>query len=317
MIKGQTVSFKIEDMSLEGQGLGRTEGVVVFVPGAVPGDVVEAEITKVKKNYCFSRLVDVKEPSPDRETEFDCPGYEKGCGGCIYGELSYGGQLALKERQVREKIARLGGVADPVVRQIIGMEEEDNEGNGEFRYRNKAQFPVSTGGIITRKGGIVENLGEPAVGFYRQKSHTVVDCPDCYIQSAPAMAAADALRRFMAEDNITAWDPKWEKGLMRHLIVKTGFTTGEVMVILVINGKGIPNVQKLIEMMDDAIYQVGYSLESVAINVNKDAKSPEIMGEDTTIIAGSPVITDVISGLTFEISPTSFYQINPVQVEKL
>ncbi|MBQ0079609.1 MAG: class I SAM-dependent RNA methyltransferase, partial [Eubacterium sp.] len=298
MVKGQRVQVKIHDMSFEGQGIGRAEGVVIFVPGTVPGDVAEVEITKAKKNYCFSKLIEIVEESPDRIDDFDCPFFGKGCGGCVYGNLSYEGQLALKENQVREKIARLGGIENPTVNPIIGMLPDDNEGMGEFRYRNKAQFPVSTGGIITRKGGIVENLGEPAVGFYKPKSHEVVDTPDCYIQSMAAMAAADALRRFMEEDNITAWDPKWEKGLMRHLIVKTGFATGEVMVILVINGKGIPNAPKLIEMLDDAIYDVGYSLECVAVNTNKDPKSNEIMGEDTVVIAGKPVITDMIGDLT-------------------
>jgi 23S rRNA (uracil1939-C5)-methyltransferase len=140
------------------------------------------------------------------------------------------------------------------------------------------------------------------------------------------MAAADALRRFMAEDNITAWDPKWGKGLIRHLVVKTGFVTGQVMVIIVINGKGIPNAEKLIEMLDDAIYEVGYSLESVVLNIKKgkpnDGKkvvsdNGSIMGDENIVIAGSPVIKDEIGGLEFEISPMSFYQVNPVQVERL
>ncbi|MDO4393202.1 MAG: 23S rRNA (uracil(1939)-C(5))-methyltransferase RlmD [Bacillota bacterium] len=317
MNKGDRIEILIEDMSFEGQGIGRWEGIVVFVPHTVPGDKALAEITKVKKNYCFSRLVEIIEESPDRIDEFDCESCDKGCGGCVYSKLSYEGQLKLKEHQVREKIARLGGIEDPLIRPIIGMNEDDNEGMGPYRYRNKAQFPVSTGGIITRKGGIVENLGEPAVGFYKNKSHQVVDCPDCYIQSMAAMAAADALRTFMEEDNITAWDPKWEKGLIRHLIVKTGFMTKAVMVILVINGKGIPNAQKLVEMLDDAVYEAGYNLESVAININKEANSKEIMGDDTQIIAGSNVISDMIGDLTFEISPTSFYQVNPVQVTRL
>ena len=185
-----------------------------------------------------------------------------------------------------------------------------------FYYRNKAQFPISTGGIITRKGGIVENLGEPAVGFYKPRSHEVVNCYDCMLQSPAAMAAADALRQFMEEDNITAWDERWEKGLMRHLIVKTAFGTGEVMVILVINGKGIPNAPKLIELLDDAIYEAGFNLESVVINVNKK-KTSEIMGDECIPIAGKPTINEVVGDLTFEISPMSFYQVNPVQMEKL
>ena len=331
MEKGQIVEVRIEDMSHEGQGIGRADGLVVFVPGTVVGDLAKAQLTKVKKNYAFSRLVEIVEYSTARDEEFACEYFDQGCGGCPLGGIRYDAQLELKERQVREKIQRLAGVEDPVIRPIIGMGPEDNEGLGYYRYRNKAQFPVSTGGIITRKGGLVENLGEPAVGFYRPKSHEVVDCGDCYLQSMAAMAAADALRTFMEEDNITAYDPKWDKGLIRHLIVNTAFTTGEVMVILVINGKGIPNVSKLVEMLDDAIYEVGYSLESVVLNIKKaegvkkarsereqaQAMSGEIMGDENIFIAGKNVIRDVFGDLEFEISPNSFYQVNPVQMKRL
>lgn len=329
MEKGQIFDITIEDMSNEGQGIGRAEGMVVFVPGAVVGDRVKVCLTKVKKNYALSKPVEILEYSSRRNEAFDCASFENGCGGCPYGKLDYDTQLEIKERIVRERIKRLAGIENPQIRSIIGMTGDDNEGSGCYRYRNKAQFPVSTGGIITRKGGIVENLGDPAVGFYRAKSHEVVNCDDCYLQSMAAMAAADALRQFMEEDNITAWDPKWEKGLMRHLIVKTGFTTGEVMVILVINGNGVPNIQKLVEMLDDAIYEAGFSLESVVINIKKNTGGKsgkvnnipggagEIMGDENVIAAGKPVIKDMIGDLEFEISPASFYQVNPVQTKRL
>lgn len=370
-------------MTEAGQGVGRSNGLAIFVKGAVIGDVVTAELTKVKKNYAFGRLLTVEEPSDDR-IEALCP-YSGQCGGCAYGELSYEAQLALKEKQVRDKLVRLGGVvgleksldADgmlgsdgapgagdmpgseetfagaeasaavvsvhaPRLRPIIGMEEP-------FRYRNKATMPVWTGGVITRKGGIVENLGTPAVGFYQAKSHDVVDCYDCFLQSEPAMAAAEALRQFMISDNITAYDPKWEKGLLRHLVVRTARGTGEVMVILVLNGKGIPNAVKLVEMLDDAIYNlppsedgVEYNLESVILNVNKaegkaskgkkDQKGGKpgkgqgvsrgqnggsIFGTECITLAGKPTILEQVGDLQFEISPLSFYQVNPVQMEAL
>ncbi len=376
---GQVVEVKIEDMSREGQGIGRAGGLVIFVPGAVAGDVVRAELTKVKKNYAFSRLLEILELSPWRgqsSIESICASFAKCCGGCPYGGLVYEAQLWIKERQVRQVLQRIAGVDDPLVRPIVGMSAEDNEGFGPYRYRNKAQFPVSTGGIITRKGGIVENLGDPMVGFYRAKSHEVVDCGDCYLQSMAAMAAADALRAFMEEDHITAWDPKWGKGLIRHLIVKTAFATREVMVILVINGKGIPNGQKLVEMLDEAIYETGYSLESVVLSMKKGggpacpggvikangaagnrggakgnrasrgggkkakkngrgqmslssvssgagrtslpaALGGEVMGDENIVLAGKPVIRDMVGGLAFEISPASFYQVNPVQMQRL
>ncbi len=318
MEKGQIVHLTIEDMTGEGQGVGRSDGLAVFVKGAVVGDIVEAELTKVKKSYAFGRLCKILKPSPER-IEPLCP-YMGQCGGCLYGALSYEGQLALKEKQVRDKLIRLGGLTDPAVRPIIGMEEP-------FRYRNKASMPVWTGGIITHKGGVVENLGEPAVGFYRAKSHEVIDCCDCLLQSEPAMAAAEALRQFMVSDHITAYDPKWEKGLMRHLVVKTARGTGEVMVVLVINGKGIPNGAKLVELLDDYIYDlpptengVEYSLESVVININrgKNGSLPgSIFGEECVTIAGKPTILEEVGGLQFEISPLSFYQVNPVQMERL
>ena len=376
-------------MTEAGQGVGRSNGLAVFVKGAVIGDVVTAELTKVKKNYAFGRLLTVDEPSADRIEAF-CP-YFGQCGGCAYGELSYDAQLALKEKQVRDKLIRLGGVAGleksldageslgaerasgtaekfdadgtpgvqepftgteaatgmplaqtPRLRPIIGMEEP-------FRYRNKATMPVWTGGVITRKGGILENLSTPAVGFYQAKSHDVVDCYDCFLQSEPAMAAAEALRQFMISDNITAYDPKWEKGLLRHLAVKTARGTGEVMVILVINGKGIPNAEKLVEMLDDAIYNlpqredgVEYNLESVILNVNKaegkgskgkkdqtggkpdkgqaasrGQRGGSIFGQECITLAGKPTILEQVGDLKFEISPLSFYQVNPVQMEAL
>ena len=304
--KGHQCQIRIEDMGSDGQGVGRADGLAVFVQGAVVGDLVTVELTKVKKRYAFSKLLQIDEASSQRIAPL-CE--MKGCGGCGLGRMSYESQLALKETQVRDKLMRLGGVENPKVNPIMGMEEP-------FRYRNKAQFPISTGGIITRKGGIIENLGEPAIGFYKTKSHEVVNCDDCMLQSEAAMAAACALRQFMEEDNITAWDDKWEKGLMRHLIVKTAFGTGEVMVVLVINGNGIPNGQKLVEMLDRAVYEAGYSLESVVLNVNKK-KTSRIMGEECVLMAGKQTILEQVGGMSFEISPLSFYQVNPAQMKVL
>ncbi len=339
MNKGDIYELTIEDMSAEGQGIGRIRGdgdapgMVVFVRGAVIGDTVRVKLTKVKKAFAFGRVEEILEPSEQRSEEFDCPYFTEGCGGCPWAQLSYDAQLQAKEKQVRNKLQRIAGIEDPRVLPIIGMEDDDNEGQGSFRYRDKASMPVSTGGIITRKGGIVENLGDPAIGFYQARSHEVVDCGDCYLQSMAAVAAADALRRFMTEDNITGFDPKWEKGLMRHLIVRTAFATGEVMVILVINGKGIPNAAKLVEMLDEAIYQTGYSLESVVLNINrasgknvernkkKDRReitaSGPLLGEEYITVAGKPAITDRLGGLDIEISPESFYQVNPAQMKRL
>ncbi|MBR4862666.1 MAG: 23S rRNA (uracil(1939)-C(5))-methyltransferase RlmD [Firmicutes bacterium] len=318
MEKGQILELKIEDMSSEGAGIGKADGFAVFVKNTVVGDVVKAELTKVKKNYGFGRVTEIVESSPWR-VEPVCE-HCSSCGGCTYGRLSYEAQLELKAKQVRDKISRLGGIAEPDMEPIIGMEEP-------YRYRNKASMPVSTGGLVTLKGGIVKPVHEPRIGFYQPKSHDVVDVQDCLLQSEPAMAAARALRQFMKEDNITSYDPRWEKGLMRHMIVRTAAGTGEVMVVLVINGKGIPNASKLVEMLDDAIYNVPvyeegplagveFNLESVVVNINKKNTS-EILGEECITIAGKPTIMEEVDGLQFEISPLSFYQVNREQMVKL
>ncbi|MHC1723925.1 MAG: 23S rRNA (uracil(1939)-C(5))-methyltransferase RlmD [Aminipila sp.] len=314
MEKGQKCQLLIDDLSDEGQGIGRVDGMAVFVKGAIPGDTVIADITKVKKNYAFAIASEIVTPSPYR-IESECQ-YAGQCGGCAYAGMNYEGQLKVKEKQVREKLIRLGGLENPKLNPIVGM---DNP----YAYRNKAQMPISTGGIITRKGGVVENLGPCSIGFYKAKSHDVVNCQECLLQTPPAAAIAQALRKFMKEDNITGYDPKWEKGLMRHLVVKTAMGTGEVMAILVINGKGIPNSAKLVEMMDEAVNAlparedgVEYSLESIVVNINKH-KTSEIMGKECLNIAGKPTILERVGDMEFEISPQAFYQVNPVQMKAL
>jgi len=311
---GQVYELEIQDISNEGEGIGHIDRMAVFVPGVTVGDTVKVELTKMKKNYVFAKLLEVIKPSRYR-TDLPCR-YAEACGGCTFQRMSYEGQLILKEKQIRDRLIRLAGIEDPKMNPIIGMDKP-------FRYRNKAQFPINCGGIVTRKGGIIENLGTCAIGFYKMKTHEVVNCDECLIQAPPAETAAKVLREFIQSDNITAYDPKWGKGLMRHLVVKTAFGTGEVMIILVVNGRGIPNSNKLVEMLDDAISKLSpredgsyYSLESVVLNVNKK-KGSEIMGEQCMTLAGKPTILEKVGNLNFEISPLSFYQVNPVQMEQL
>ena len=326
--KGDILELEIFDMTDDGRGIARYGGLVVFVSGCVVGDVVSARVTKVKKRFALAVCLEIVKESPWRipagwlemikdidgniaeeaDEEVFCP-YIDVCGGCAYGRITYDKELELKERHVQEKLTRIGGAQIDDFEPITAM-------TIPYRYRNKAQMQISTGGNIKRKGGIIENLGPAAVGFYEVRSHNVIDCLDCQIQSDAAVAAADALRQFMEEDHITAWDDKWEQGLMRHMVVRTAFGTGEVMVVLVINGKAIPNAPKLIEMLDDAIDAAGYSLESIWLNVNKE-KTSQIFGKDFLPLAGKNVITEQFGHLTVEISPASFYQVNPVMAEAL
>jgi 23S rRNA (uracil1939-C5)-methyltransferase len=306
-IIGSEIELEIIDISYEGKGIGKVEGFAVFVAETIPGDKAKVKLTKVKRNYAEGIVIELLTPSADRQDNF-CE-HATECGGCPLAGMTYESQLALKQRQVSERIKRLGGVDNPLIRPILGMKEPTG-------YRNKVTLPVSTGGNRKIKGGIIESLGEPAVGFYKVRSHEVVNCDDCQLQTAPSMAAAETLRRFMKDDNITAWDETWQQGLMRHLIVKTAFATKEVMVILVINGKGIPNIEKLIEMLDDAINETGFTMESLYMNINKD-KTSAIYGKDTLLLAGRKVIHDSIGNLAIDISPLSFYQINPAMTVKL
>ena len=331
MEKGQICELRIEDMSSEGSGIGRiaevesagsTEtGLVVFVPGTVPGDLAKVKLTKVKKRYAFGEVVEIVEASPDRIEEAVCP-YSDRCGGCPYIGIRYEAQLAIKEKQVREKLERIGGVdfGRAGFNPIIPAE-------GIYGYRNKAVMPISTGGLMTEKGGIQHPVHEPRIGFRPAKSHEVTDCTTCLLQTEAAMAAAEATRRFMDEDHICSYDKRWDKGLLHGMTVRTAFGTGEVMVIYDINGKGIPNAAKLIQYLDDAIYEAGlyddgsdadseepesyYTLESVVIR----------NGKKTETLAGKSTITDVVEvggrQLEFEISADSFYQVNHQQMQNL
>ncbi|MBQ1489980.1 MAG: 23S rRNA (uracil(1939)-C(5))-methyltransferase RlmD [Eubacterium sp.] len=312
----ELISVRIEDITDRGMGVGRMEdGMAVFVSGALPGDLVRCEVVKKKKRFANARTVEVLEESAERTDGFCAQSLS--CGGCPYEKITYDAQLRIKRQHVIDALTRLGGVEDPLVRPAVGMEEP-------YRYRNKAVTSISTGGIITKKGGIVVPVAEPAVGFYRARSHETVDCPVCLLQTEAAEAAAEALRQFMVEDHITGYDPKWERGLMRHMIVRTAMGTGEVMVIFVINGRGIPHAEKLVEMLAAAIEEIGqfedgtpwYSLESVILNTNT-AKEGGLYGDRTVVLAGKPTITECIRDMEFEVSPLSFYQVNPVQMEPL
>lgn len=312
--KGDIVQLTITDLGNEGQGIGRADGLAVFVKGAVPGDVVKATLVTVKKNYAIGQLNEMVECSADRiDPLCKLAGI---CGGCSMQSISYASQLVLKKKMVTDKLARLGGIQEPVVRDTLGMASP-------FAYRNKAQFAVNGGGIKRTKDGRWANERPCVIGFYQAKSHKVVACDHCMIQAEPAMRLAKALEGFMASDNVTAYDEDTGKGLIRHLIVKTGFQSGEVMAILVINGKGIPNGEKLAYLMDDAIDAIptddngfAYSLESVILNINKK-KNGEMMGDQSFLLAGKSSILDGIGDLSFEISPQSFYQVNPAQTKVL
>lgn len=279
--KGDIIETYVEDISGDGAGIGKVDGMAVFVDGCMPGDKVSARVVKAKKNYAIAELEKTTEYSEDRISPH-CPYYAK-CGGCTFQEYDYDAQLELKMKQVRDKLVRIGGIDEPIVREIIGQKTRDEDGTCyiPFKYRNKGDYPVWN------------NL----VGFYEKKSHKIVDVKECLLQSD----AADAITGAVRNNN---------NGEIKNVIVKTAFGTGEVMAVL--SCKAEPsNLEALIYAMDDAAGDAGYSLESVYTRINDKYRC----------VAGSRTITDEVEidgrTLKFEISAPSFYQVNTEQMKKL
>lgn len=287
---GENYEVYIDNMAHEGQGVGRIGGVATFVEGALIGEKVVAQIDKVYKNYVISHVVEILEKSHDRVKPL-CS-YANKCGGCSFQHLSYEGQLKYKTQKVKDNLERIGKVYTKV-HEIIGMKEPQ-------RYRNKAQFPV----------GMLD--GEVVTGFYAPRSHDIVPIESCMIQNEISDNIARTVRNWIKKYNVSVYDEKAGKGLIRHIVTRVAFKTGEVMVILVVNGKHIPYKEQLI----DALKKEIKGLKSVVLNINTK-RTNVIMGKDNITIYGSDNIIDYIKDIKFEISPLSFFQVNPVQTEVL
>lgn len=312
--------MEVFDVSTDGEGIGRIDGMVTFVPGLVPGDRATVEIVKQKKKTATGRVVSLDVPSADR-VEPLCPQFSR-CGGCTLQNLKYDAQLRLKEKQIRDRLERIFGGDFPEMEPIVGMQEP-------WRYRNKASYAVSAGRALIQEDGSVRNDGPVRVGFHDAHGRKITDCPDCLIQAPPAVAAAQALRQYLAETGVSVYDERNRKGKIRQLVVRTGFESGEVMVTVVTNGKKLPDLQLLGDLMYDAIDALNaedegasepdrpfYELRSLVINHNSNRSLAEVSTK-ADIIYGSRVIRDSASGLVFEISPFSFYQVNPPQMKRL
>lgn len=295
----------VTDVSTSGDGIGRIEGMVTFVPGLIPGDTADVRITSIKKHIARGRIEELKEYSPDR-TEPLCQYFGR-CGGCTLQNMKYQAQAELKNRQLRDRLQRLFGGSLPEFDEPAVMEDP-------WHYRNKAEYAVSAGGIKDDKHGGLKNTGTLRVGFYDRSSRHVTDVRNCLIQSEASEMAAYGLRRYVEESGISVYDEKTRRGRLRRMVVKVSSSTGEVMVILVINGKKVKDPQLLADIMDEAIAG-DYYLASVAAeyNTHRDVSVPGKF----EVIAGSDTIKDSFGGLEFEISPQSFYQVNPEMTEEL
>ena len=292
MKKDDIVTLKIEDLSSEGLGVGRCEdGMTLFVKDTVIGDVAEVKIMKMKKNYGFARLMNLIEPSADR-IDPPCP-VARQCGGCQIQAMIYAAQLQFKEKKVRNNLERIGKFENPPMEPIIGMQEP-------FRYRNKAQFPIGR----NRDGKLV-------AGFYAGRTHAIIDCQDCLLGAPVNEKILHLVLSHMEKFHIEPYNEETGKGLVRHVMTRVGFATGEIMVCLVVNGNKLPKA----ELLTEQLAQIP-GMTSITLNINKE-RTNVIMGRELSLLWGRDYIEDLIGAVRFRISPLSFYQVNPRQTEKL
>ncbi len=324
MKKNDTFVVTIEDMGVHGEGIGKYEGMAFFIKDAIVGDRILAGVTKLKKGYGYARLIEVLEPS-EKRVDARCT-VARQCGGCQMQHLRYDAQLALKQDKVRDNLQRIGGFSpallEEVMEPVVGMDEP-------FRYRNKAQFPVGT-----------DAKGEPVFGFYAARSHQVIPIQDCLLGVRENAQILEQVRTYMKQCHVAAYDETTGQGLVRHVLIRKGFHSGQVMVCLIINGDRLPQEEVLVALLCEV-----EGMHSISVNVNRE-RTNRILGDEVRLLWGEPFITDTIcqvreegidndrweetkegeySGdflptgerVTFEISPKSFYQVNPVQTEKL
>ena len=295
MQKNETAIVTIEDIGVNGEGIGRVDGYTLFIKDAVIGDVAEVKVTKAKKNYGYARLMRVITPSKDR-VEPVCP-HARRCGGCQIQEMSYERQLAFKQAKVKGNLERIGGFSPEVTEKtmdpIVGMDEP-------FYYRNKAQFPFGT-----------DKAGNPVTGFYAGRTHDIIENTDCALGISVNKEILELTLEFMKRYKIASYNETTGEGLIRHALIRYGFKTGEIMVCYVINGKKIPHAEVLVEKLS-AIK----GMTSITISQNRN-RTNVIMGETYETLWGQGYITDYIGDVRYQISPLSFYQVNPAQTEKL
>ena len=295
MRKNETAVVKIEDIGVNGEGIGKVDGYTLFVKDAVIGDVVEVKVMKAKKNYGYAKLINVLEPSKDR-VQAKCS-VARQCGGCQIQELSYEKQLEFKEKKVRGNLERIGGFSseflDSVMEEICGM---DNP----FHYRNKAQFPFGT-----------DKNGQIVTGFYAGRTHQIIPNMECALGCEENGKILKIIVDFMNKYHISAYDEKTGKGFVRHALLRFGFTTKEIMVCLVVNGDNFPHSEKLVDNLRNI-----EGMTSITYSVNKE-NTNVIMGKSIHLLWGQTYITDYIGNVKYQISPLSFYQVNPKQTENL
>ncbi|MEQ6375597.1 23S rRNA (uracil(1939)-C(5))-methyltransferase RlmD [Bacillaceae bacterium S4-13-56] len=289
--KNEVINGTFEDLTHEGSGVAKVNGYPLFVPYGLPGEKAKIKVIHVKKNYGFGKIEEILEESEHR-VDPPCPVYEQ-CGGCQLQHMSYERQLEMKLKQVKDSLRKLGGLPDVPVHPVKGMKDP-------WRYRNKVQMPVKA------------KDGEVQAGFYQKKSHRIIDMDTCIIQQETNDRLVDAVCRLAQKYNVSVYDEDSHQGVLRHIMVRTGQQTGDVMVVLITKTKKLPNAEKIVEEITEAFPNV----KSIAHNINFK-RTNVIMGDETHILWGEEYIKDSIGDISFAISPRSFYQVNPVQTKVL
>ena len=292
--KNKEYILDIVSIGYEGEGIAKIEGYPIFIEGAILGEKVKVLIVKVKKNYAYGKILEVIEASPER-IEPKCSIYKR-CGGCTVQHMSYKKQLDYKFERVKDCVTKIGGLSEKLVKYPIGMDNPE-------RYRNKVQLPV----------GMVK--GELNIGFYASRSHNIIDLDTCLIQDKVADRVTNIARQWMLKYNIqpASVDGVFnKKGLIRHIMIRKGFTTNEVMVVIVSTKDKVPYIKEFINEIVEKID----GIKSIVLNVNKE-NTNVILGQECITLWGEDTITDYIDNFKFNISPLSFFQVNPVQTEKL
>jgi len=289
--KNDLLEVTIEDIGNDGEGIGKYKGYTLFIKDTVVGDRVLVKVIKTMKNYGYGRLMELIQPSSFRVTP-RCP-IAASCGGCQLQHMTYEKQLEYKGNKVLNCLTRIGGFEDVPMEAICGMEEP-------FYYRNKSQFPVGR-----KKDGSI------AIGFYAGRTHSIIDTQHCYIGAKENVEILKTMRKFIEDYQIEPYDEEGHKGLLRHILTRVGFVTGEIMVCLVINGNDLTHKKELIERLRKIP-----GIKSICLNINK-AKSNVILGDKIIPLWGEPYIHDYIGPIQYRISPLSFFQVNPIQTKKL
>lgn len=292
--KDDCVTLHIEDIGTGGEGIGKADGFTFFVKDAIVGDVIEAKIMKLKKNYGYARLMKVLTPSKDR-VEPKCP-VARQCGGCQIQEMRYEAQLAFKQKMVQNNLERIGGLSDFEMYPVIGMETP-------YAYRNKAQFPVGE----DKDGNIV-------IGFYAGRTHHIVEQTDCCIGAPENGEVLRKVKAYMQKNQIRPYNEEHHSGIVRHILIRTGYHTKEIMVCLIVNAAKascLKNAEQLTESLREM-----EGMTSVMVNFNTE-KTNVILGKKSEVLWGQPYIEDFIGDVKYQISPQSFFQVNPMQTEKL